>query len=121
LLDLLFIGPEAFCFTIGRGVAHADQMLELLASVAPSPEKSFAALEQLVVEHASSVSGCICIFLAWDEARRQLVRKLTALGVPAIVLVVRAAGAPALERNSDDPEALHVLEAGRIEAGLAKL
>src|SRR5205085_1884082 len=28
LLDLLFVGPQAFCFTIGRGVAHADQMLE---------------------------------------------------------------------------------------------
>src|SRR5688572_3988237 len=69
LLDLLFIGPQAFCFTIGRGVAHTDQMLEILASVAPSPEKPFTALDQLVVEHASSVSGCICVFLKWDESR----------------------------------------------------
>jgi uncharacterized protein (DUF58 family) len=121
LLDLLFIGPEAFCFTIGRGVAHADQMLEILASVAPTPEKSFAALEQLVVEHASSVSGCICIFLAWDEPRRRLVRKLTALGVPVMVLVIRAAGAAPFERGVDDPEALHMLEAAKIEAGLALL
>jgi len=121
LLDLLFIGPQAFCFTIGRGVAHADQMLEILASVGPSPDKPFAALDQLVVEHASAVSGCICTFLAWDEPRRHLVRKLTALGVPALVLVIREAGAPPLERRPDDPEHLHELKVGEIESALARL
>ena len=121
LLDLLFIGPEAFCFTIGRGIAHAEQMLEILASVKPSQEKKFAALEQLVVEHASAVSGCICIFLAWDESRRRLVRKLTALGLPVLVLIVREANAPAFPRGVDDPESLHLLEVGKIEEGLSKL
>ena len=121
LLDLLFIGPQAFCFTIGRGVAHADQMLEILASVKQIAGQSFAALEQLVVEHAPSVSGCICILTAWDEPRRRLVRKLTALGVPTLALLVREAGAPPFERGADDPEILHLLEVGKIEEGLAKL
>jgi uncharacterized protein (DUF58 family) len=121
LLDLLFIGPQAFCFTIGRGVAHADQMLELLASVKTCADESFAALEQLVIEHAPSVSGCICIFLAWDDDRRALVRKLTALGVPVMVLVIRETGAPAFERCADDPDSLHALEVGKIEEGLSKL
>ena len=121
LLDLLFIGPEAFCFTIGRGLGHADQMLELLASVMPAPGKSIAALEQLVVEHAETVSGCICIFLAWDEPRRRLVRKLTQMGVPAMVLIVREPDAPAFQRQPDDPASLHELEAGKIEEGLARL
>jgi uncharacterized protein (DUF58 family) len=121
LLDLLFVGPQAFCFTIGRGVAHADQMLELLASVTSCADKPFSSLEQLVVEHASAVSGCICIFLAWDEPRRQLVQKLNTLGVPVLVLVIRAQQSPPVEGRADDPETLHVLEVGKIEAGLAKL
>ncbi len=121
LLDLLFVGPEAFSFTIGRGVAHADQMLELLASVKLCPDKSFASLQQIVIEHAGAVSGCICIFLAWDDARRELVRKLTVLGVPVMVLVIREPGAMPLERRADDPESLHALEAGKIEEGLARL
>ena len=121
LLDLLFIGSQAFCFTIGRGVAHADQMLELLASVALSNGPSFSALEQLVLEHATAVSGCICIFLAWDESRRRLVRNLAALGVPAMVLIVRETGAPPIERHADDPQVLHTLEVGRIDADLARL
>jgi uncharacterized protein (DUF58 family) len=119
LLDLLFIGPQAFTFTIGRGVAHAEQMLEILASVRPSPHRQFAALEQLVVEHAAAVSGCICIFLAWDEARRRLVRKLSKMSVPVLVLFVRERGARPFERSPDDPESLHGLEVGNLEAGLA--
>ena len=121
LLDLLFVGPEAFSFTIGRGVAHADQMLELLASVQLCANQSFSSLQQIVVEHASAVSGCICIFLAWDAARRELVRKLTMLGVPVMVLVIREPGAAPLERRASDPESLHELEAGKIEEGLARL
>ncbi|HUZ08255.1 MAG TPA: DUF58 domain-containing protein, partial [Candidatus Paceibacterota bacterium] len=43
LLDLLFVGPESYCFTAGRGLAHADQMLEILASVKNCAGKNFAA------------------------------------------------------------------------------
>ncbi|HEY0551659.1 MAG TPA: DUF58 domain-containing protein, partial [Verrucomicrobiae bacterium] len=75
----------------------------------------------LVVEHASSVSGCICIFLDWDDERRALVRKLTMLGVPALVLVIHEPGAVPPERQADDPVSLHILEVGKIEEGLAKL
>jgi uncharacterized protein (DUF58 family) len=120
LLDLLFVGPRAFTFTIGRGVAHADQMLEILASVKTCPGGSFAALEQLVIEHASTVSGCICIFVDWDDLRRQLVQKLSAMSIPVLVLVIRPRGAP-LDGRSDDPEGLHMLEVGQIEAGLSQL
>src|SRR5213075_2167749 len=88
LLDLMFVGPQAFCFTIGRGVGHTEQMLEILASVQPCQEKPFAALKQLVIEHADAVSGCICVFLKWDEERQNFVEHLKILGVPVLVLVV---------------------------------
>jgi hypothetical protein len=52
LLDLLFVGPQAFSFTAGRGLAHADQMLEILASVKVCPDEPFTKLENLVVQHA---------------------------------------------------------------------
>lgn len=120
LLDLLFVGPEAYCFTAGRGLAHADQMLEILASVRVCPDEPFAKLEHLVVQHAGAVSGCICVLLAWDERRRALVQKLGALGVPTMVLLVVEQG-----RKPDlGPQPfgeIHVLEAGKIEEGLGKL
>lgn len=124
LLDLLFVGPRAFCFTAGRGLAHADQMLEILASVQPCPDGAFGTLEHLVLNHAGAVSGCICVLLAWDEARRRFVEKLKALGLPALVLVIVPPGqGRRLEPGPmhDAPEHLHALEVGRIEEQLARL
>jgi uncharacterized protein (DUF58 family) len=122
LLDLLFVGPQAYCFTAGRGLAHADQMLEVLASVRPCPDKSVDTLEDLVLDHATSVSGCICVLLAWDEARQTLTRKLKALGVPLLVFVITEPG-ESLDPGPmrDHPGEFRVLEAGRVEQGLAKL
>ena len=124
LLDLLFVGTQAYCFTAGRGLAHADQMLEILASVQPSTALPFDKLEELVVNHASKVSGCICVLLSWDETRQRLVQKLKASRLPVLVLVIRPAGKtepldPGPMR--DDPERLVALEPGKVREQLAKL
>lgn len=123
LLDLLFVGPNSFCFTAGRGLAHTDQMLEILAGVRPCREKPFASLESLVLGHAARVTGCICVLLDWDEPRQELVRKLKAIGVPVLVLVVAAAGTETLDPGPlrDEPERFLVLVPGKITEGLAKL
>ena len=124
LLDLLFVGAEAYCFTAGRGLAHADQMLEIMASVPVCTDKSFATLESLVLNHATVVSGCICILLAWDAARRSFVEKLKALGVPVLVVVILpAAPKEPLEPGPmrDEPDRFHTLVVGQIEQGLVKL
>jgi uncharacterized protein (DUF58 family) len=123
LLDLLFVERQAYCFTAGRGLAHADQMLEILASVQPT-NTPFDVLDELVVNHASLVSGCVCVLLAWDEARQRLVEKLKTLGLPVLVLVIQPAGkneplTPGPMR--DDPERLLALEVGRVEEQLARL
>jgi uncharacterized protein (DUF58 family) len=120
LLDLLFVGPQAYCFTAGRGLAHGDRMLEILASVQVCPDEPFAKLEDLAMQHAGVVSGCICVLLAWDEPRRRLVEKLGALGVPTMVLLVVEPGrVPDL--GPEQFGEIHVLEAGKIEEGLGKL
>ncbi len=124
LLDLLFVGPQAYCFTAGRGLAHVDQLLEILASVRACRDQPFQALEHLVLSHVSVVSGCICVLLAWNEARRGFVEKLRMLGVPVLVLVITPSGqGKSLEPGPlrDEPDRFQVLEAGRIEQGLAKL
>jgi uncharacterized protein (DUF58 family) len=123
LLDLLFVGHQSYCFTAGRGLAHADQMLEILASVKHCADKKFAVLESLVLNHLAAVSGCICVLQRWDDARQQFVAKLKVLGVPLLVLVVIPAGAKKPEPGPlrETPENFHVLEIGHIEEELAKL
>ncbi len=120
LLDLLFVGAQAYCFTAGRGLGHADQILEVLASVRISPEAPFTKLENLVVQHTGAVSGCICVMLAWDEPRRKLVEKLVTIGIPTMVLLVVEPGTKPDLGGAQFAD-IHVLEAGKIEEGLAKL
>lgn len=124
LLDLMFVGTQAYCFTAGRGLSHTDHMLEILASVRACADRPFRELQSLVLDHAAIVSGCVCVLLAWDEERRQLVRNLRTLGVPVLVLVLtEAEQSEPLDPGplEDDPEHFQVLQTGRIEEGLASL
>ena len=105
-------------------MAHSDRMLEILAGVSTCQDQDFSVLEHLVLDHAAAVSGCICVLLAWDDQRQNFVRKLKVFGVPLLVLVVVGEGETQKWRAGvmeDDPARFHVLEAGRIEEGLAKL
>lgn len=123
LLDLLFVGNQSYCFTAGRGLAHTDQMLEILASVQNCADKKFETLEELVLNHISVVSGGILVLQRWNEARQQFVKKLRAVGVPLLVMVVVRSGEKIMDPGPmrDDPGSFHVLEIGKIEQQLAKL
>lgn len=107
LLDLLFVGDGAYCFTAGRGVGHVDQMLEVLAGV-QQQAGDFTKLEALVLRHAARVSGCVCVFTKWDAARQRLVERLT---MPVRVYVVSRTEIPGV----------HTLRPGNIEEDLARL
>jgi uncharacterized protein (DUF58 family) len=124
LLDLLFVGNQSYCFTAGRGLAHADQMLEILASVKNCADKKFAVLERLVLNHIAVVSGCICVLQRWDEPRRKFVEKLKSLGVPLLVLIIVPPGGGISGAGGelvDAPGTIQVLEIGKIAEELAKL
>ncbi len=124
LLDLLFVGPKAVCVTTGRGVGHAEQMLETLACARPCRGRRFAELQELVLRYSDRVSGCILVLLEWDELRQRLVRELRARAIPVWALVITPAGEahlPPTPSPADQPERLLVLEAGRIAEGLNRL
>lgn len=124
LLDLLFVGAQAYCFTSGRGLAHVDQILEILASVRPCADRAFEALETLALNHAEAVSGCICVLLAWDQSRRRFVERLKAINIPVrVVVILDEKPEPALDPGPmrDAPEHFHVLITGQIEQGLAQM
>jgi uncharacterized protein (DUF58 family) len=123
LLDLLFIGNKSYCFTAGRSLGQADQMLEILASVKNCLDKKFETLEHLVFNHIAMVSGCICVLQRWDDERQAFVKKLMVLNVPVTVMVILRPGEPKPEAGvmRERPETFHVLEIGKIEQELAKL
>lgn len=121
LLDLLFVGTEAYCFTSGRGLGTTVRMLEILAGVQACAHRGFDDLHRLVIERAGASSGCIAVLLGWDGDRRRFVEHLGRLGIPTLALVLVAAGAPALEPLPQSAARVVRLEIGRIADGLQRL
>lgn len=124
LLDLMFVGTEAYCFTSGRGIGGMDRMLEILASVRTCTDQPFSQLPPLVFRRAGLLSGSICIFLSWNQERMDFVDHLKSIGIPLMVLVVtpgKAAGPIDPGPMADDPHRFHVLEVGKIREGLARI
>jgi uncharacterized protein (DUF58 family) len=122
LLDLMFVGAEAYCFTSGRGVAPPERMLEILAAVSPCFSQSFGSLERLLLRHVAQVTSCVCVFLAWDAPRQKLVQQLRFLNVPVQVYVMRAAeDAQPLEVSAvaDCPTCLHRVIVGKVQESFA--
>jgi uncharacterized protein (DUF58 family) len=124
LLDLLFVGAQSYCFTAGRGLGRSEQMLEILAAVKTCPDHLFGKLEQLVTDHARLVSGCICVFIEWNERRQEFIKRLRSMGVPLLVIVVIPPGLkqkPEPGPMADQRDKFHIVEMGRVEAELARM
>jgi len=121
LLDLLFVGAEVYCVTMGRGIGRAEQALETLASVRPCTTRPFEDLRRAVMARAAGLSGCICILLTWDDARRRFLNGLKELGIPVLAIVIIDPGAPDAARPDPAENRVHALEVGKIGEGLASL
>jgi hypothetical protein len=40
------------------------------------------------MEHAASLSGCVCVLLNWDVARQQFIESLKYKGISLLVMVI---------------------------------
>lgn len=114
LLDLMFVGDESHCFTAGRGLGNTDKMLEILAAVTPCRDKVIDALTPVVINRASMLKSCICIFLTWDDARKKLVNNLRQLGVSVLILVIT-------KDDIGDCGDIHPLNLGKIQESLIEI
>ncbi|HEV8543304.1 MAG TPA: DUF58 domain-containing protein [Verrucomicrobiae bacterium] len=125
LLDLLFVGPRAFCVTAGHGVAQVSHMLEILAAVQPCTKAKFSDLEEIVLRQIALVSGSVCIFLKWDEDRKSLVEQIDSLGIPQLVLILNRPGEknPAIRFSPGRGRFVRtaIIDASKVQEGLSKL
>lgn len=128
LLDLMFVGTKAFCFTMGRGLGYPQQALEILAGITPAyecdPPQSIQSLIAAVNQQSQSLSGCIVVLVEWDPPRQTWIESLANRGIPLLVIVITESDAPRPEpgsvlRSLDVP--FLTLRAGSIPQGLASL
>lgn len=118
LLDLMFIGTQAYRFTSGRGLAQTDQLLEILACVEACTDQPFSQLNALVKKHRPALSASMVVLLNWDDSRQQLVQSLKNAGIPLRVFVISHTE---IEIDSEKFPDVHNLLIGAIAEGLAAL
>jgi uncharacterized protein (DUF58 family) len=123
LLDLLFVGPEAFTVSTGHGVAQVDHMLEILAAVQPCTARGFVTLEDMVLRQVALVSACVSIFLTWDEDRRDLVEQIAVLAIPQIVIILKKPGQtdPEIKLRNDRFVRVLIVDSSKVQESLNKL
>ncbi len=88
LIDIFAAGPELFVFRAGRHTAHFENVLEVLACVDACRHDPFDTIRPALIEELGNISTAICIFLDWDESRRQLARTILESGCQLKVLIV---------------------------------
>jgi uncharacterized protein (DUF58 family) len=119
LLDLMFVGEAAHCFTSGRGVDHMPHIQEILASVQRSSAE-FGQLEQAVMNNVQLCSSSVCVLMSWDEERKALVKKLLQQNIPLAVLLIHD-GSLNRETLSDRPEQFYLIDYKHIAADLSSI
>ena len=115
LLDLMFVGDQLHTFTAGHGQMMPARLLEVLAGVSLAANSGMHTLVEAARARCGQLSGCVCILLHWDDARRALLDALRSSGATVLPLLV-ADQAPA-----DLPSGITLLRPGQIAKGLATL
>lgn len=103
------------------GLGNPDRLLEILAAVRPCHDKPFETLSTAADGRASALSGAVCVLLEWDEARRAFVRRLQALGVSVLVLVVTEDQRDWDSGDMKESENVHPLRVGSLQKDLDRL
>lgn len=118
ILDLMFVGNEAYTVSSGRGLASTDKMLEVLSCVQAAEEKNFSQLLSVVEKYAARLSGSICIFIDWDENRSQLIEILKTQGVPVRAFIVTDNKKECELKLGDNINDVTVIDVHHVQEGL---
>jgi len=122
LVDIFAAGPNLYHLTAGLSLAYLDQILDILACVDSNPAEPFETLESELFEHLAQITTVICVFLDWNENRRDFVHRLSSQGAAVKVIIVRDEACtldPAVD--GDILGEVPIIDAARFAAGVEQL
>ena len=118
LLDLMFVGNEAYRFTSGRGIDQMRHLQEILASVQASDAESFTRLAQAVNAHSEQCSSLVCVLLHWDKQRQDFCKALATQGIAFAVFLIHD-GSLIEAELINKPENCYLINSHQIAEDLA--
>ena len=120
LVDILAAGPQLHYLMAGRGLVSLDQMLDILAGVEADKNAHWNDLESALGVYLEQIASVVCLFLDWDETRRNFSATLQEGGVALKIVVVRD-DAPTLDPFDSWPSEILVLGREAWEMGVKEL
>lgn len=89
LIDILAAGPETYVLESGRHVNPLNRMLEILACIETCRVLPYERLAPELADHFTRISSTVCVFLDWDEPRRQLAHAVLESGCHLKLILLR--------------------------------
>jgi uncharacterized protein (DUF58 family) len=121
IVDLLAAGPNLYHLVTGRSEAYLDQILDILACVEASVEVPFAIIEPEITQNLGSINTIICVFLDWDEARRDFIDVLQREGAGLKILIVRDEACTLNPYSGPFASLTTILSPHTVQSGIASL
>ena len=121
IVEMFAAGPNMYQLTAGRSLAYLEQILEILSCVKENPEEPFTGIESQIQEQLTRLTSIICIFMDWDETRRDLVSRYREYGITMKVIIVRD-GPCTLDPEAEAiGEPVRIVTAAEFAAGVDEL
>jgi len=120
LLDVFAAGPDLHVFRTGRNTTPISAVLEILANVPACHENPFDRIGAGFAAELPHISSIVCIFLTWDESRRQLVQAALDHGCVVKVILINELEGNSLPLALPETEVIQLTPA-QIEAGIGEL
>lgn len=89
IIDIFAAGPELYTFRAGQNIAHLENVLDILSCVEACRRNPFDKVVPALSEEIANIATVICVFLDWDESRRELVRMAEEAGCMVKTIVIR--------------------------------
>ena len=88
VVDILAAGPDIYEVSAGRSLAYLENILDVLACLAPCHEAPFERIGPPLFERLAQLTTVVAVLLDWDESREAFLARVKSLGTEVQAIIV---------------------------------
>jgi uncharacterized protein (DUF58 family) len=88
VVDILAAGPDIYEVSAGRSLAYLENILDVLACLAPCHEAPFERIGPHLFDKLAQLTTVVAVLLDWDEPREEFLARVKSLGTEVQAIIV---------------------------------